>query len=195
MEASRDQLGHVTEIRTKLDLLLQELVAPKLWADSTPPTKLEMRELDIMADIVSYLRVQVVRDYDPQRSILSIGTPELPTRIASGLAQIVRTHQGIMHKPPLSESLILAQRVARDTIPAVRRKILSYVPLDGTGIPYNTILALSKIPRTSLKRGLEELTAMEILDHTAIQTEEWGDKIADFTPTFKRRVVESGLTF
>jgi hypothetical protein len=36
---------------------------------------------------------------------------------------------------------------------------------------------------------------MEILDSSAIQTEEWTDKIADFTPTFRRRLDEANLTF
>lgn len=196
MQKSRTQLGHVKDIREDLAQRIQDLCDPRTFASSEPPSDEVMQTMDITADLVALLRVKVERDYDMRRSIISIGTLELPTRISAGLAQIIRTHQAIFTgELPIDDSLRLARRVARDTIPTTRRQVLHYVPIQGKGAQFGDILRESRIPRTTLQRTLEELVALDVLDRTQVCEKQWEDNTADFAPDFAKRRKEAGLTF
>lgn len=196
MEKARRQLGQRDLIHSRTGDLVTRLCNLRDIEDSDPPPRAAMDLLDETADLVALLRTGVERDaYLSSRPILRIGTTELPTRIASGLAQIVRTHQGIFHHPPVAESLALAERLASNSVPRERSALLRWVPRDSLGIEYRELLESSRIPRTTLNRLLEDLIELGVLDRNTGTASEWGSKLAAFDPEFRARLDRSVLNF
>ena len=72
------------------------------------------------ADIVTMARTAVERDY--RGEVIDAHMPEMPTRFAKQLAQIVRG--GVAIGMPRKEAMRLAIRCARDSIPPLRLEIL-----------------------------------------------------------------------
>jgi hypothetical protein len=80
----------------------------------------EIDQLIKAADIVTYARTAVERDY--RGDIIDAHAPEMPTRFAKQLAQMVRG--GLALGMNRNAALRLALRCARDSIPQLRLEIL-----------------------------------------------------------------------
>lgn len=197
MQKVRKQMGQESEIRRLLAALTNDLVSI-LPLDTEPPPNGIVDQLDETADIVAKLRTNVLHDGQGAASpIVGVDSSELPTRIAMGVSQIFRTHQALFQHPPYSESLQLAHRLARDTIPAQRMEVLKYIPYDfGAGKQWGWIANESRIPPITLYRVLEELASIGVLDHQSSKVGAANhEHIAEFDRDFLARCKKAGLIF
>jgi hypothetical protein len=193
MQKGRDQAGNEEEIRAKT----QELIH-LLWRDKQSQAKMPsgplMDRIDMLASVVAQLRVFVSRESDNGRSILRIPKPEFPTRLSMAFSQVIRTHMDIMHKSkPDEEDFSLARRLAMDTIPPPRRRILECVP-HNEAVSYGSLLYTTKLPRTSLQRQLEELVCLGVLDETVIDND-WSTRSACLSAYFRSRLDSAKVKF
>lgn len=108
-------------------------------------------QLDAAATLIARLRCNVVRDSHANRQIIDVSTPEEPTTIAKNLATIATHHAALFGYDTVSiKDMKLALRMALDTVPASRARIISNlnrdVPIHGKdlkdmcGVHKNTIL-------------------------------------------------------
>jgi predicted transcriptional regulator len=112
-----------------------------------------------LADLVTLARTAVERDY--KGDVIGAHQPEMPTRFAKMLAQVVRGGLAIgMEREYLTK---LATRIAGDSVPPLRLNILG----DVSAHPHSTTTAVAKRlqqPRTTVDRVLQELHALRLLD-------------------------------
>jgi len=110
------------------------------------------------ANIVTLARTAV--EYDARGEVIDAHAPEMPTRFAKMLGQIVRGGRAAgMGRP---SSLALAERVARDSVPPLRLDVLRFV-LD---TPYCTTAEATKglqKPRSTVDRALQSLHVLGLL--------------------------------
>ena len=118
----------------------------------------EVEQLLNAADIVTMARSAVERDY--RGDIVFAHDPEMPTRFAKQLVQLLRGAVAIGMTP--ADGMRLALRCARDTIPPLRRDIL----LDLANNPQSTVRDVRKRiskPRNTVRRELEGMHMLGLL--------------------------------
>ena len=118
----------------------------------------EIEQLVKVADIVTLTRTAIERDY--QGNVINAHAPEMPTRFAKQLAQMVRggLALGMDHKAAMR----LAQRCARDSIPPLRIEIL----LDLASHPASRAADVSRRvvkPWMTIRRELAALHTLGLL--------------------------------
>jgi hypothetical protein len=131
----------------------------------------EIEQLVKAADIVTMSRTAVECDY--RGDVINAHAPEMPTRFAKQLAQMIRGAMTIGMRP--ADAMRLAIRCARDSIPPLRRRIL----LDLASNPRSRIVDVSRRvtePYRTVRRGLEALHVLGMLqaeDEQPIGGDKW----------------------
>jgi hypothetical protein len=140
----------------------------------------EIERLIKAADIVTYARTAVERDY--RGDIIDSHAPEMPTRFAKQLAQMVRG--GLALGMNRATVLQLALRCARDSIPQLRLEIL----LELASNPRSRVIDVARNiakPYRTIRRELEGLHILGLLrcDEEQAETDEaktvWRYSLAD----------------
>ena len=111
------------------------------------------------ADNVTKARTPVERDY--AGNVVDAHAPEMPTRYAKQLVQIVRG--GIAIGMRRERAMELALRCARDSIPPLRLEILIDLSHYPNAQP-NEVRARINKPWTTVRRELEALTMLGIIE-------------------------------
>jgi hypothetical protein len=160
-DAGRQAMLNVSseiQMRTEMSAAVARLMAAvdpkaKIALDDT-----ETESLLGLADIVTRTRTAVERDFrgDPA---FAHGL-EMPTRFAKQLVQIARGSVALgMDR---DAALNVARRVARDTMPPLRRRALGDV-LDNPGSVLAEVVARLQVPRRTVDRALQELHLLGLL--------------------------------
>jgi hypothetical protein len=126
--------------------------------DNIPVTKDESQRILKAADIVTMARTAVERDY--QGEIIDAHAPEMPTRFAKQLTQIVRG--GVAVGMTRWRAMQLAIRCARDSIPPLRLAILLDIAVNPLSRPGDTRARINK-PWRTVKREMEGLHMLGLL--------------------------------
>ena len=112
----------------------------------------EIEQLVKAADVVTMARTAVERDY--QGEVIDAHAPEMPTRFAKQLAQMIRGAVAIGMTP--QAAMRLAIRCARDSIPPLRREILLDVAANPGSRPGDVRKRVGR-PWRTVKREMEVL--------------------------------------
>lgn len=118
-----------------------------------------------LSEIVALSRAGVTKERrNGQDIITDIDMPEGPTRIMQTLSQLARTHASMFRKEKIDqEDLNRARRVAFDSIPPNKLSVITSLPRDGHDVMQPLLQQQTLIPRTSMRRLLEEMEAHEIV--------------------------------
>lgn len=121
------------------------------------------------ADIVTYARTAVERDY--RGDVINSHAPEMPTRFAKQLAQLVRG--GLAIGMDRTAAMRLALRCARDSIPTLRLEILLDLANNSRSRTIDVCRRITK-PYRTVRRELEALHILGLLtcDEEAAATDE-----------------------
>jgi hypothetical protein len=143
--------GSEVQMRKELADAVGGLVAQT--STETPAlTVEETRRLVKAANIVTMNRTAVERDF--QGNVVNSHAPEMPTRFAKQLAQMLRG--GVAVGMSRERAMELAIRCARDSIPPLRREIILDVASHPDTNPGDVRRRLNK-PWTTVKREMEGL--------------------------------------
>jgi Bifunctional DNA primase/polymerase, N-terminal len=123
------------------------------------------------ADIVTWARTGVERDY--KGDVIDAHAPEMPTRFAKQLTQLVRGAVAIGMSA--DHAMRLAIRCARDSIPPLRREILLDIATNPGSQPREAHRRIGR-PRDTVRRELEALYMLRLLKCEEID-EDYGDKV------------------
>jgi hypothetical protein len=118
----------------------------------------EIDQLVKAADIVTSARTAVERDY--RGEIIDAHAPEMPTRFAKQLTQLIRGAVAI--GIPAQDAMRLAIRCARDSIPPLRREILLDIVANPASEPHEVHRRIGR-PRNTVRRELEALYMLRLL--------------------------------
>jgi hypothetical protein len=166
-------LGAIRNTGTELAMRreLAAVVGGVVGQMNTTGHQLSDNEIDRLlkaADIVTMARSAVERDY--RGDIVFAHDPEMPTRFAKQLVQLLRGAVAIGMTP--ADGMRLALRCARDTIPPLRRDILLDLANNLQSTVRDVRKRISK-PRNTVRRELECLHALGLL--RCDETEEIGN--------------------
>jgi hypothetical protein len=111
------------------------------------------------ADLVTRARTGVEHDYSGK--VIDAHAPEMPTRFAKQLAQVVRG--GVAIGLDRTEALRLAIRCARDSMPPLRLAVIDDVAANPGSTPSDTRRRTGK-PWTTIDRTMQALHMLEVLE-------------------------------
>jgi Bifunctional DNA primase/polymerase, N-terminal len=149
--------GEETAMRAEL----AQAVGGLIYNASKDGYRLNSEETDRLvkaADIVTYARTGVERDY--RGEVIDAHAPEMPTRFAKQLAQLVRGAVAIGMS--VDDAMHLAIRCARDSIPPLRREILLDIAANPGSRPREAHRRIGR-PRHTVRRELEALYMLRLL--------------------------------
>lgn len=149
--------GHETQMRTDLAAAAAGVLAGMAGA-AVDLTEDETDVLLAAADVVTLARTGV--DYDYRGDVIDAHAPEMPTRFAKQLAQVVRGAVAIGHDR--TSALRLAIRVARDSMPPLRLAILDDVAEHPESSTPDVRRRIGK-PRATVDRQLQALHMLGVL--------------------------------
>jgi hypothetical protein len=159
-QSSRRALGNTgneVTMRRELGNAVKAAVTVDPTADLTL-NETETAALIIVADTVTLARTAVIRD--SQGNVVDAHAPEMPTRFAKQLAQVARG--AIAIGLPRGDALRLALRVARDSLPPLRRMLLVDLAAHPASLVADVRKRLNK-PRTTVDRELQALHMLNVV--------------------------------
>ncbi|WP_242453385.1 ArsR family transcriptional regulator [Mycolicibacterium sp. P9-64] len=148
------------EIRMRRELA--EAAAGVLAGMATEGITVTAEETNILlaaADLVTLARTGV--EYDYRGDVIDAHAPEMPTRFAKQLAQVVRG--GVAIGMARTDALKLAIRIARDSMPPLRLAIIDDVAAHADSSTADIRKRLGK-PRATVDRQLQALHMLGVLD-------------------------------
>jgi hypothetical protein len=150
--------GLESEMRTDLANAVKGVLAG-MQMTAEPVTAEETDVLLAAADLVTRARTGV--EYDYRGDVIDAHAPEMPTRFAKQLAQVVRG--GVSLGMSRTAALKLAIRCARDSMPPLRLAILDDLSANPHSSTADVRKRLGK-PRTTVDRQLQALHMLEVLE-------------------------------
>ena len=159
-QMSTRNTGREVEMREELASLVGALLN-HVDTEEVTLSESENEQLQKAAEIVTMARTAVERS--SQGHIIDAHAPEMPTRFAKQLTQVVRG--GVAIGLERAAALRLAIRCARDSIPPLRRHILLDVAANPMARVNETCERICK-PWTTVRREMEALTTLGVLTCT-----------------------------
>jgi hypothetical protein len=149
-----------------------------------PSTVIET--LIILADLTAKGRTPVLRD-GQTRAVISPPEPEGPGRLVKQLRQLALA-LSIIHgkQEPGEEELAILRKVARDTMPPSRMRVLAALAKGGWMTP-TEIEKAAGLPHTTTLRELEDYAMLDMVER---KNEKW-----QLTPDTQKDINESGIFF
>ena len=151
--------GQELRMREELAEAVAGVLEQLLFGAATRPTPRETKRLLAAADLVTLCRTGV--DYDYRGNVIDAHAPEMPTRLAKQLVQVLRGACAI--GMPRAEALRLALRCARDSMPPLRLAILEDVASHPHGRTRDIRQRLNK-PYNTVDRQLQAFHMLGVLD-------------------------------
>jgi len=151
--------GSEVTMRAELAAAVGALLATVEPALATQPTEQEIEVLLAAADVVTLARTGV--EYDYRGDVIDAHAPEMPTRFAKQLTQVVRG--GVAVGMTRTAAMRLAIRCARDSMPPMRLAIID----DLAAYPHSSTADVRKRldkPRATVDRQLQALHMLDVLD-------------------------------
>lgn len=161
MQAGRQAMrntGHEVQMRAELSEAMAGVLA-QVDVSRAVVTDEDHDALLRSADLVTRTRTAVERDF--KGDVIDAHQPEMPTRFAKMLGQIMRGAMSIGFEH--DEALRLARRVARDSMPPMRLSLLEIVA-EHPGLIVADYVRLAQKPRSSVDRVLQELHVLGLLE-------------------------------
>src|SRR5262249_15731615 len=124
------------------------------------------------ADLVTLARTGVETDY--RGDVIDAHAPEMPTRLAKQLCQIMRGAMAIRLSP--DQALALVIRCARNSMPQLRLQVLTDIAAHPGSRVIDVRRRLQK-PRTTTDRTLQALHILGLLTCREEETERNGNKV------------------
>lgn len=157
-------VGHEVQMRAELAAAVAQLMTRHLNTGAAKLTGDDMETLLGVANLVTYARTAVERDY--QGNVIDAHAPEMPTRFAKMLGQITRG--GLAIGMSRDRALTTAVRVAGDSMPPLRLALLA----DILQHPYSILAHVQKRlqkPRNTVDRELQALTLLGLLSISQLE--------------------------
>jgi hypothetical protein len=164
--------GSEAVMRAELAAAVRDVIAGA-DRDAVALTDDETERLLAAADLVTLSRTAV--EFDFQGNPTQAHEPEMPTRFAKQLAQVLRGAVAV--GMPRNEALRLALRCARDSMPPIRLQIIDYLAAHQAGAYTTDVRKGVKLPRTTVDRQLQALHMLGVLD---CAEEEYGSEGSRF---------------
>jgi hypothetical protein len=188
--AGRKAIGN-TGVEQRMRTELADAVAGVIAGMETTETTLTDEETDIVlaaADLVTLARTGV--EYDYRGDVIDAHAPEMPTRFAKELTQIIRG--AIAIGIPRHEALRLAIRCARDSMPPLRLALIDDLAANPGSSAIDVRKRINK-PRSTVDRQLQALHMLGVLDVSEEEAEYGGKQVTRWFYTIASGIEPSAI--
>jgi hypothetical protein len=172
--AGRQAIGN-TSFEVQMRAELADAVAGVIAGMDTSGITVTDEEREVLlaaANLATLARTGV--EYDNRGDVIDAHAPEMPTRFAKELTQIVRRSVAIgMDR---HDGLRLAIRCARDSMPPLRLAIIDDLAKHAGSTAQDVRRRLGK-PRTTVDRQMQALHMLDVLDVTEEEAEYGGRRV------------------
>lgn len=173
--------GDEARMRAELAAAVGGVLAGVRPGEAVRPTAAEIDALLEAANVVTLSRTGVIYDY--RGDVIDAHAPEMPTRFAKQLTQVMRG--AVALGADRSAALRLAIRCARDSMPPLRLAILDDVALHPQSAVKDVRRRLAK-PRATVDRELQALHMLGVLtveeeegEHRGLPVTVWRYSVTD----------------
>lgn len=132
-----------------------------------PPPNLTPVQTDMVAAMSEFVclgRTQVSRDMTNNNRITDIPHPEESSRISKALSSIIRYHAAMFRRSTVTNvDMVAGARVALDSIPLVKCRLILAMPKDGGVLAPDTLQQHCGVNRHTLEWHMEELEALNVV--------------------------------
>jgi hypothetical protein len=156
--------GSEKQMRADLAAAVADVLAG-VGGDGVELSDDEVDRLLAAADLVTLARTAV--EYDYQGRPIQAHEPEMPTRFAKQLSQVLRGAVAV--GLARADALRLALRCARDSMPPVRLAILDHLNAHPAGEYTSDVRKGINLPYTTVDRQLQGLHMLGVLDCTEVE--------------------------
>lgn len=161
---ARLQRGQETRISTDMKTLVKQWYGDGKQSAPSLPVHIGP-EIDRLSTAVANLRASVIRDSHGKREVIDTNPAEEPSRIVKSIESVIVHHAALMgHDTPDDLDIAAGRRLALDSIPSKRIKIISAIP-PNDNIPLTTLCDLTGIPKSTIQYQLDELMALQIIEN------------------------------
>ena len=150
--------GQEIEMRKEMAAAVANLISTVVASRDYPISDVDAKRILHAADLVTLARTGVELDY--RGDVIDAHAPEMPTRFAKQLVQIMRGALAIGMDAP--EALKLALRCAQDSAPELRLAILRDLAAHGESRIMDIRRRLQR-PRATADRALQALHCLRLL--------------------------------
>ena len=171
IESGRQAIGNVGQERAMREAL-RAAADGVLASTATEAVMLTDHEMDTLlaaANLVTLARTAV--EFDGRGDVIDAHAPEMPTRLAKQLAQVLRGAVAVGVQR--ADAQRLAVRVARDTMPPLRLLIVDDLALHPESTSTEVRRRIGK-PRTTVDRQLQALHMLGVVDLAEEEVESVG---------------------
>lgn len=164
-EKASSQVGNEETIQKKFKTLIKGIVSKGLLYPEAPITPELSKKTDALAVLLELLRTNVKREFMGNRlAVTGRGNMQLPTRTAKNLVSIARGAASLRCSNSIDDcDYLLARRVALDSIPSKRYKIIQLLLDLFPDWPTHRELSMAVgFPRASFDRILEDLRVLGV---------------------------------
>jgi hypothetical protein len=191
-EQALANVGHETQMRAELADSVKTLFA---GLDRQRAELVQAHQVALLglANLVTMTRTAVERDHGG--NVVDAHAPEMPTRFAKMLGQIVRG--GLALGMTADAALATSVRVAADSMPPLRRKLLADVASHPHAIT-RKVVGRVQLPRSTVDRELQALHILGLLVQESDDGGLWAYRLssknvdADALDTITRNVSDRG---
>jgi hypothetical protein len=172
------QVGKKRALQKQLQSMIADFISDHLLP-TVPEVPQPLREKVIpIACVVAHARCPVAHNWKGE--IEDVDEPEYPTRLISGMSQIMSSWADLMGREVDKSDLDLARRFAYGSIPRRRSDILQAIPWNDEAT-FSDILLATQMPKSTLSRVLNDLQAIHlILYDTSTETYYLENKIMEW---------------
>lgn len=171
LQVASDNAGRQPEIREERAAAVARFFDSLVLPDGLPPlTDAEHDRLAMLATLGARLRSAVVRE-GYSRNIETVPGHERPPRLFGQLRQL-HAGLGVIGTPQVEVWRLLA-KVALDGIHPGRRAVVDHLLARTEPQTTTTIAARCRLPKTTVRRHLEDLTAHGVIDFCGDEPERW----------------------
>jgi hypothetical protein len=170
-EARRNH-GYEGERSKERSRLVADFFAGLDLPQKPPPLSPEEDErLVILADLGARCRSPVVRDRFKGDTIELVPEPEGPARLAGALSQLAAGMRAF--GTPDDVLWRLVREVALGGVHPIRRNVIDYLAIDDVRHVASTVAARCGLRETTLRRHLDDLEALRVLDVVGMKPLRW----------------------
>lgn len=164
---SARQISHEGELAGLVAKATGDFVAGESLTHSAQATEDDADLAHNLAVVMALARAPVKRG-GRQGAVSRIPEQESTPRTSKALLQVARQSADLFRREWITKAdMRLAQRIALDSIPTTRRRIIERLPSDGMGLTVGELAELTGFHESSVRYVLEELTALRVTAPTS----------------------------
>lgn len=176
--------GHEDEYNSTIISLAAKMAGRPQFTAPPPIPSFLIEPLASIASLSCWLRTPVHRD-EYSKKLDDVSPQEKPTRMVKAIRGLLAGYVGLFDRDIVQSDLKVVHRIAMDSVPLRRFKIVDSLR-DDEEYQFSDVMLLSGIPRTSLQRELEELAEIGILTLSTRKTDDLERTYVSLTTQFSQ---------